>query len=225
MKFNELSFEVLRDNFLLGKYSGNLDEHSLATSALHNNLPAIEDLLPLISSKDRYCQYTAVYIAALEGESASSIFPYVFELLKSPWVEVRDEVCDCFAECATEAHQLVELFEHLEDPEESIRLKVMSVLFCLKNAQIDLVFKHTQCKPELDKLSLGISLLYKQKEEGLSIECLKVNAKGGTRITKLFTYAAAIKELDNIDGLYEIAQLSADHDIFKHYEIYYNDDE
>lgn len=220
---DELTYIELRDNFLAGLYSTDTDECVDAINALHGSLTSIEDLTPLLLSKERVSQEAATYIAAQEGDRACSIFPQVFDLLESPWVEVRDEVCDCFIDCATKAEQFVALFKHLEDPEQCIRLRIINVVSDLKDEQIDVIFEHINSDSGFDDISPGVSLLHEQSKSGVSFESLKKHMTEGTKITKLFVYAVAIREKVE-SNLIELVQLSGSSDVLSHYEIYFGDE-
>jgi len=143
-------------------------------------------------------------------------------LLESSWVEVRDEVCDCFSECATKGEQLVALINHLDDSEQSIRLKVITVLTCLKNHQLDLLLKYVERQSELKWLLPSASLLAKRDREKKSIETLKNDIVGAGKITQFFIYAFAIREKYSRELLFELSQKSMNSDIMKHFNIYYD---
>ena len=188
-----LSFEELRNNFLDEKYN-DFCQHNAAMNELHDKLPSVEDLIPLLVSDIRDCQYTASYIAALEGEAASPIFPYLLKLLDSPWEDVRDEVCDCFLSCTSDAKHYALLFNHLDDIAKSIRLHIITII-------------------------QGLLILCKQ----LSNEEREGFITKGTRKEKIFSYIATYINYGNGSKLREAVQLSKENDIVSHFEIYFCD--
>ena len=219
---NNLNFEEIRDQFLSGVYQFDTDAYVEASEELHNKLVNISDLVPMLKSDNKACQRSATYISALEGDRACSIFPQVFDLLESPWVEVRDEVCDCFIDCATKAEQFIALFKHLEDPEQCIRLRIINVISGLKDEQIDMIFEYFSSNSAFDDISLGFSVLHEQRKSGVSFESLKKQMAEGTKITKLFFYAIAIREKIEAN-LFDLVKLSGSSDVLRHYEIYFGD--
>lgn len=223
-RINDLTFSEIRDNFLSGQYEFNTDEYAECGEVLHNKLTSMEDLVPLLTSKNRSCQTTGVYIAALEGDRACSIFSYVFDLIESPWVEVRDEVCDCFTSCGDKGEEFVKLFELFDDPEERIRVKVIQVLMWLEYEKISLVSEYLKSVSGLESLKVGTALLLEQMSDGLSYEEVENGILAERKIVKIFSYVAAFKKLGNADKLAALVNLSNEPDILKHYEIYFRDE-
>ena len=219
-----LTFVEIRDRFLNGEFdSDDSDDEAVeACNALHSKLSNVEDLVPLLKSGNRASTFTAVYIAALEGERACSIFTYILELMSSGWVEVRDEACDCFTSCVDKPEHFAYLFERLTDREESIRLKVMMILTCLTKDQISLMHRYVKENTCADEIKNGVLLMYCQQYEGISSELIINEIQKGTNVEKMFAYVTAVKEKELID-LRSLSRLSGVPDLIKYYEIYYDD--
>ena len=218
IKLKNLSFEELRNNFLDEKYN-DFCQHNAAMNELHDKLPSVEDLIPLLVSDIRDCQYTASYIAALEGEAASPIFPYLLKLLDSPWEDVRDEVCDCFLSCTSDAKHYALLFNHLDDIAKSIRLHIITIIFGLKKDVLESIYSYLKKNSNDDSLIQGLLILCKQ----LSNEEREGFITKGTRKEKIFSYIATYINYGNGSKLREDVQLSKENDIVSHFEIYFCD--
>ena len=221
---NVLTFSEIRDNFLSGQYEFNTDEYAEYGEALHNKLASMEDLVPLLTSKDRSSQTIGVYIAALEGDRACSIFSYVIDLIESPWVEIRDEVCDCFTSCGDKGEEFVKLFELLDDPEERIRVKVIQVLMWLEYEKIALVSEYLKHVSGLEGLKVGTTLLLEQMSDGLAYEKIENSILAEIKEVKIFAYVTAFKKLGNTSKLTALVKLSNEPDILKHHDIYFRDE-
>lgn len=219
----DLTFVEIRDKFLNGKFdSDDSDDEAVeACDALHSKLSDIKDLLPLLESGNRASTFTGVYIAALEGNRTCAIFSYILDLMKSDWVEVRDESCDCFTSCVSKPEQFSYLFRLLDDPEESIRLKVIMVMACLTKDHVDLAHRYVSENTCSDDIKNGVLLMYRQLQEGISPEFIKDEIQKGTNVEKCFVYAVAVKEKAFVD-LRSLSQLSGVPDLIKHHEIYYD---
>ena len=217
-----LTFEELQRNFLMGQYDDNWEEHNNAMNELHSKLPSIADLVPLLKSNSHHCQYTAAYISALEGERARPIFHFLFELLESPWVDVRYEVCDCFLSCAKEPAHYIALFSHLSDLEESIRLRVITILCGLEGRYIEQISIYLKDSDGVDKNIInGVSLLLNQFRNSLSSADMKNEILMGSKEVKIFSYVAAYREFGDGSKLSELANLSKEPDLLRHWEIYF----
>jgi len=228
MNFKNLknsSFEELRYNFLSGHYDQDWDEHHDAMNELHNKLPAIEELIPLLTSGNRNCQYTAAFIAAQEGDNARSIFPHLFALLESPWEDVRDEICDCFLNCTSDASHYISLLAHLEDSSESIRLRVITIICGINSDVIRGIYEKLNTTEPSNTLREAFELLYKQNSEGLVMKCIVERISKGSKLEKVFAYVSTYREFGESEQLLEIANLTNEVDIKKHYEVYFCDDE
>ena len=223
LNIKNLTREQLVDNFVAGLYEYDSEEYLDASEAFHQKLSDVENLIPLLRANNKASQRTATYIASLEGDRARSIFPYIFELLESPWVEVRDEVCDCFTECATKGEQLISLFAHLKDSEQSIRLKVINVIACLKSKQIGIVSKYVETMSSLSKFKEGIEILKRQGNGEYPYKLFLNNMNSDSELVKIFSYAAATKELDDTGQLLELAKSSGVVDIQKHFDLYFGE--
>jgi hypothetical protein len=221
----ELSFNELRDNFLSGLYDSDGDAHHNALNELHSKLVSIEDLIPLLKSGNRNCEYTASFISALEGENAKPIFPYLFALLGSPWEEVRDEVCDCFLSCTSDANHYIALFKLLNDSSQAIRLRVITVICGLDNDVINGIYKNLNSFKMDNDLLKGMALLKKQITKGITLNDVKNLAINGSALEKVFAYVATYKEFGQSEILFEISLLTTESDIKKHYEIYFSEED
>ena len=221
----KLSFEELKLNFLAGQYDQNLDEHHEAMRELHNKLPNMEGLIPLLISKNRNCEYTAAFIAAQEGDNACSIFSYLFALLESPWKEVRDEVCDCFLNCTTDASHYISLFDHLDDNYESIRLRVITIICGINNGVIKGVYEKLHSTDKDATLLEAFALLNRQASDGLTLEDIEERIIKGNKLDNVFAYIATYKEFGENEQLLAVSELTNEAVIKKHYKIYFCDDD
>ncbi|EGU56397.1 hypothetical protein VINI7043_21046 [Vibrio nigripulchritudo ATCC 27043] len=220
---NNLDFYEIRDNFIAGNYELNTDEYVTCGEILHNKLPSMEDLIPLLTSKNKPCQKMGVFIAALEGERACTIFNYIYNLIESPWVEVRDEVCDCFTSCGSRGEEFVTLLGLLKDPEECIRIKVIQVLMWLEYEKILMISDYLKTVHGLESLKIGVSLLLKQmKGEVVSYQDIENNILSKDKVVKVFSYITAFRYLGSNNRISSLVNLSNDTDILKHYEIYFS---
>ncbi|MEH6444793.1 MAG: hypothetical protein V7784_12930 [Oceanospirillaceae bacterium] len=223
--FELLTFYELRKNFLEGKYEDSYDQSFLAGNALHNKLPSMIELVPLLRSNNRLCQYKAAYISSEMGEDARPIFSYLFELLESSYREVRNEVCDCFFYCTKESKHYLALFKHLRDPESQIRLNVLGYLCFLDEQYFAQLYVFIKGLESVDQFLVdGISLLFNQSKNLLTETDIKNNILTGSKEIKMFAYAAAYKQFGNSNKLTELVKLSGEPDILKHWEIYLEPD-
>lgn len=219
------SFEELKSNFLAGLYDIDLDEHNIAMNEFHNKLPSIEELIPLLTSDNRNCQYTAAFIAAQEGDNSRSIFQYLFALLESPWEEVRDEISDCFLSCTSDANHYIALFKHLNDSSQAIRLKVITIICGLSNDVIEGIHEKLNSSDEDNKLLEAVALLKRQITEGFTVKDIEKIITQGSSLKNVFAYVLAYKEFGESKSLFEISQLTNESDIKKHYDIYFSEED
>lgn len=217
------SFEELKLNFLAGQYDQDLDEHHDAMNMLHNKLPNIEGLIPLLISKNRNCEYTAAFIAAQEGDNARSIFSYLFALLESPWEEVRDEVCDCFLNCTTDASHYISLFAHLDDNSESIRMRVITIICGINNDVIKGIYEKLLSTDQDATLLEAFVLLNRQTSDGLTFEDIEGRVIKGNKLDNIFAYIATYREFGESKQLFAVSELTNEAVIKKHYKIYFCD--
>lgn len=221
---NDLTFNEIRDNFLSGYYDFESDEYVDYGMELHNKLTSIEDLLPMLTSDNKTCQLMAVYIASEEGDKACPIFGYILALIKSPWVRIRDDVCDCFTSCGSKGEEFVQLLECFYDPDARIRMKVIQVLMWIEDEKVFLVSEYLNDSNDFGDLKDGASLLSNQIKNGSSYESLEESFLKGTRIVKYFSYISALRQFGNRDELFSLVELSDEPDIKRHYEIYFKED-
>ncbi|WP_102796423.1 hypothetical protein [Bowmanella denitrificans] len=218
------SFTQLRDEFLAGNYDESWEEHNLAMNELHNKLEDVSDLVPLLESGSKHCQYVAAYIAAQEGNGAASIFPYVFPLINSAWSEVRDEACDCFLNCTEDPAHYLALLKLLEDVEQSIRLRVITIIFGLSDKVIEGIYKLTKNVDSLADIGLGMRILMEGYEQSLAQEFIQFNNFENNKASVVCTYVAAYKHLGDSPEFKSTMNRLGESDISKHYHIYFEEE-
>lgn len=224
LELQRKSFTQLRSDFLAGRYDENWGEHNLAMNELHNKLENVSGLIPLIESSDRHCQYVAAYIAAQEGDNAASIFEYIFPLINSQWFEVRDEACDCFLNCTTDPVHYLALLNLLEDEVQAIRLRVITILFGLREELITGIYSLAKNVESLNDIEDGVKILIDGYESIASQALIRSSNSEQSKIISIFSYVAAYKHFGDTDDLKLIAKKYDEEDIRIHYHIYFEDD-
>jgi hypothetical protein len=218
------SFTQLRDEFLVGSYDEGWEEHNLAMNELHNKLEDVSGLIPMLESNNKHCQYVAAYIAAQEGDGASSIFEYIFPLINSEWPEVRDEACDCFLNCTEEPLHYLGLLELLEDKEQSIRLRVITIIFGLNDNVIEGIYKLTKNVDELAGIRKGMKILMEGYEQSLAQKLIQFNHPEMSKTSVVCSYVAAYKHFGDTPELKRITKKLNEPDISEHYHIYFEEE-
>lgn len=221
LELKSKSFIQLRNDFLAGNYDGKWEEHNSAMNELHSKLEDVSCLIPLIESNNRHCQYVAAYIAAQEGDNAASIFEQIFPLIDSRWSEVRDEACGCFLNCTIDPAHYLALLNLLEDEEQSIRLRVITILFGLSKEIITGIYSLTQKEEALTEIGYGMKILMSDNDSNMPQESKRSSNYEQSKIANICSYIAAFKYFGNTEGFKLIATKSDDEDIRKHYKIYF----
>ncbi|MCV2886476.1 hypothetical protein OE749_17405 [Aestuariibacter sp. AA17] len=225
-KIKRLSFIELREMFLNNEFVEDLEERHDAICSLHNKMEDVRDLIPLLLENDKNCQVVATFIATQEGDGAKPIFsPYIFDLLESPWEEVRDEVCDCFFNCDPNEEQIVSLIKHLKDPSERIRLRVISVLCRLSTEKLLAIHKYIVGLSNYKDLAENMNLLVNSLNVQCDFEYLKKQMRASNENVKVFSYVSTYKLYGNSEELSQIVNISNSEDIRFHHEIYFSEDE
>lgn len=217
-----LSFEEVRTNFLNGAYEADWDEHHDAMNVLHNKMPSIESLIPLLESGNRNCQYTAAFIAAQEGINASPIFKYIFKLIKSEWAEVRDEACDCFLNCTENPEHYLALLSLLDDEEQAIRLRVITIMFGLDKTIIEGIYRLTTGDSSLVNVNEGMAILLKIKDKEVATR--KNTESKLSKVITICAYISAYKKYGDTEKFKMASKELLDEDIAAHLDIYFEDD-
>lgn len=222
-KIREMCVQELIDIFILNKYKYNSKAYIGAGQVLHSKIESIVDILPMLKSDTWEAQSMAVYIASEEGVRACSIMDEIVPLLNSKWIDIKDDACDCFTSCGDRAEQFLKLLELLEDPDERIRIKVIQVLFNLKEEKIKLIYDFICDNKYYKFLSKGLHLILRSKNNEVSIENIEDIVLTESKIYKVCSYIAAYHATKDVNILTEVANLSNDADIQKHFNIYLKD--
>lgn len=130
------------DLFLSDSLEIDSDEYLDAGDRLHKLLTSVEKLIPMIMSTSIGAQRMAVFICAQEGNRAKPLFPILLTLADSPNKFIRDDLCDCFNECASSGQDVLVLLKLLNDTEQSVRLKAISVFTYLPSNLIKLASEY-----------------------------------------------------------------------------------
>lgn len=232
-------FKKLQREFLAGKYDveegiedgiegvydpnldKKLEDYADASSELHNYLPSIEDLIPLLTSKSSTCNITALFIAAHETTKLHPIFDYICEYLTSPHIDSRKEACRCFGISTTKPEHFIALFKCFNDPEERVRDSAITAMMEINNHQAWKIFDYVKDNVELSEIKRGISLFAGDHQNMIDFNVLKDVMTTETRIVKLFAYGVAVCKFANRPyfktHLAELISLSGESNIIEHY--------
>ena len=223
-KLQTKSFSQLRSEFLAGDYNENWTEHNSAMNELYNKLEDIADLIPMLESSNRHCQYIAAYIAAQEGDNATSIFKYIFPLITSESLEVRDEACNCFLSCTVDPAHYLALLNLIKDEEQSIRLRVITILFGLSDEIIAGIYSLTKKVDSLTDIACGMKILLDGYQQSLSQGFIQIENTGENKISVVCSYISAYKHFGETPEFNTTATKFAEADIKKHYQIYFEEE-
>ncbi|MBA6337506.1 hypothetical protein H4J57_09865 [Colwellia sp. BRX8-7] len=230
-------FKKLLYDFLAGKYDieayiegiedpeldNKLDDCADASIELHNHLPTIEDLIPLLTSQSETCNITALFIAAQETTKLYPIFDYIFDHLTSPYVDNRKEACRCFGISTTKPEHFIALFECLDDPEERVRDSAITAMMEINNHQACKIFDYVKDNVALSEIKRGVSLFAGDHKNMVNFDVLKEVMLTESRKVKLFAYGLAVCKFANRpcykEHLAELVSLSSEPHIVEHYEI------
>jgi len=228
-------FKKIQREFLAGKYDvedgiegvedPNLDKKledcADAGIELHNYLPTIEDLIPLLSSKSTTCNITALFIAARETTKLYPIFDYICEYLTSPHVDSRKEACRCFGISTTNPEHFIALFKCFNDSEERVRDSAITAMMEINNHQACKIFEYVKDNAQLAEIKRGISLFAGNHHDMVNFDVLKNVMSTESRIVKLFAYGVSVCKFANRPSfkthLAELVSLSGESNIIEHY--------
>jgi hypothetical protein len=215
-----MTFEELLESVMNVERSYDTDEYVELTELLHRRMNSVENLVPLLTSSMRSCQSMGVFIAAMEGSAACRIFEHILPLLESPYVEIRDDACDCFTACGGRPEDLIKLVRHLYDPEARIRVKVIQVLLWLESEKIIALESHLARDGAEPDIHEGLSLLSRHADPCLSDEIIESAISEGAVVVRKFAYMTAFRRFSSNEELRRLVGLSNDEDISMHFEIY-----
>lgn len=219
---DNLSFTELRKNFIAGLYNED-DELALNTGTkLHDLMPSIEDIVPLLQAQNESAILLGAYIAQEEGSRAKPIFPILRDLLKSEYPEVKCEIIDCFSECSENPRDYIELTPLLKDSNKSVRLCVISAF---KNFDLRKVVEIYKCARDAGNIELTQALsTYIDIHEGkLTFKDVLDSSVKASKFMKVFSYLALFNKEANKEQLLNYVGAAKDSDLSTFNEIYINE--
>ena len=217
--YSSLTFEELAAKFINGNYELDSEEYLDAGEALHFKLDNVSQLVPLLRSNNVPAQRMAVYIASEEGSRALPIFDELIGLLNSPIVAIRDDVCACFSECATNGEQILELINLIDTDEQRIRLKVMFVLSYIAEHKLHWCLEALASRNDLVRFEGAIQLLFSPKSSHLE-QAIVGEFEAASKLDRVFIFIKAVRESLENEVLNKLSELSNCDDIKRFYEIY-----
>lgn len=217
-----LSFAELRKNFISGLYNEN---HKLALDAgrrLHDLMPSIEDIVPLLTAKNRTSLFQGAYIAQEEGERAKPIFPLLLTLLKSKYPDVICEIIDCFYECSENPCDYIGVTHLMSDKSKSVRLCAISAFRILDLSKIIAIRK---CASDLGMIELtqALSAYIDYREDKLTFKNILDSSVKASKFMKVFSYLTLFNKEANNEQLLNYVGAANDSDLFAFNEIYINE--
>jgi len=216
------SFAELRTNFIAGLYNED-DELALdAGTKLHDLMPSIEDIVPLLLAQNESAVLLGAYIAQEEGSRAKPIFPILRDLLKSEYPEVKCEVIDCFSECSVNPCDYIELVPLLNDPNKSVRLCVISAFKNCDISKIVQIYKHVEGLGNIE-LTQALSRYIDFHEDKLTFKDVLESSVKDLKFMKVFSYLALFNKEANKEQLLNYIDAANDSDLFAFNEIYINE--
>ena len=218
---NKLDFFALQDRFINQEFQSSTRAFSEALHALHEKLPSVFDLIPLLESGNRDCQFAAAHIAALEAENSKPIFQNLIKLIDSPWEEVRDEVCDCFLSCTKDPNHYILLLMRLTDEKQQIRLKVITIIFGIETEILIQIRDALQKNIDFKDMFTAICMLLDGSIAIFDYEKIRLKITAPNYLIKISTYVLAYKLYGADERFFELVKLSNNSDIKRHYEIYF----
>jgi hypothetical protein len=217
---NNLSFDELRTNFIANLYSYNDELELKAGEKLHDLMPSIEDIIPLLHADNKSSVCLGAYIAQQQGDRAKLIFPLLKTFLKSEYAGVRRDVIDCFYDCDARAEDYLEILPMINDT-ESVRLFAISAFRYLDT---DKMIALHECTKSSDNRNFenALSIYVEFLREEIGVSNLFSLSKSGTKLTKVFSYLAIFKKHGVSDELQDYVDIANDRDLVRDYEIYTN---
>ncbi len=220
---DEQSFQEIRDQFLKGKYEYDTIEYAELGSLLHIKMDCIRDILPLLESNSHSCEYLGLYIAVLEGERACPIFTTIYMLAGSPWMRIRDQVCDCIVNCGTTCEEFERLFSMLDDPEEAIRVKIINMLMFLEPRKLETIESALVNSSIDEDFKFGFSTIASRGYDEMQYQEMIDGMSSHKRMVRIFSYVTCYLKHGRGEELDTLIGCSSDPDLKRHYEIYFTE--
>ena len=219
----ELTKKQLMEGFLSERWEYSSEDYGLALNQLLSALAksgSLSDVLILVNSSIESVKFAGVWLAAIWGKEAASIFDEIKGLIHSDNKDIRYELMDCYLEFASSGRSVLDLVKCLDDDELSHRLKALNYIKFLSDSQIFSAYEYAL--KEEDSYCKYLSILKDIYEPEFVAAEIQKDLGSEDCLYKRFNYIAALRGGEGIDVLRNLARVSGDFDIKAYFERYEN---